>query len=134
MSAPISELAAYRLARARETLTEAKDLSDGGHWHGVANRLYYACFYAVTAWLVQQGHSSPKHTGVRALVNRHLVQPGLFSRELGTLYNDLFELRQESDYEDFVQQSEAEVRPLVAGVEILIARVATLLEEEPRPL
>ncbi|WP_366139624.1 HEPN domain-containing protein [uncultured Parabacteroides sp.] len=46
-------MVAYRIARAKETLTEA-DLLIGGQYYNVAvNRLYYACYYAVIAILVK---------------------------------------------------------------------------------
>lgn len=133
MTGDAADLIAYRLQRARETWQEASELAANGHWHGVANRLYYACFYAATAWLVTQGLSAARHTGVRALVNRHLIQPGLLTREAGRLYNDLFELRQESDYEDFVTQTEEEVGPLVPEAAALISNLARLIEGRHSP-
>ncbi len=41
----------YRLERAGETLDEATSLKESKHYHGAVNRLYYSCFYAVTALL-----------------------------------------------------------------------------------
>ena len=127
MNDALSQLVEYRLARAKETLQEAHELAVGAHWNGVANRLYYACFYAATAWLVREGLSSPKHTGVRSLVNQRLIMPGLITKELGVLYNDLFELRQESDYEDFVHQASDEVAPLIPQAAQFVTRIAELI-------
>ena len=41
----------YRLQRAKETLAEVNEIVKLGYWHTAANRLYYACYYAVTALL-----------------------------------------------------------------------------------
>ncbi len=57
------DLIRYRLARARETLEDAHILAEVKHWNACVNRLYYACFYAVSALLMQRGLSSSKHTG-----------------------------------------------------------------------
>jgi uncharacterized protein (UPF0332 family) len=38
-------LVKHRMARASETLAEAKVLLESGYTTGVVNRLYYACFY-----------------------------------------------------------------------------------------
>jgi uncharacterized protein len=43
-------LVQYRLDRAREALAEAVLLLDSGHANTGVNRLYYACFYAVSAF------------------------------------------------------------------------------------
>jgi uncharacterized protein (UPF0332 family) len=74
---------------------------------GCVNRLYYACFYAVSGLLLQDGLSASKHTGVRSLFNRHYVRTGKVPKELAPIYNDLFERRQEGDYMDFVDFEEA---------------------------
>lgn len=52
----------YRLQRAREALEDARVLANAGRWSACVNRLYYACFYAVSALLFQDGLSSTKHT------------------------------------------------------------------------
>jgi uncharacterized protein (UPF0332 family) len=126
----LNQLIRYRLARAKETLQEARELASGNHWNGVANRLYYSCFYAATAWLVREGLTSTKHTGVRSLVNQRLIVPGLITKELGVLYNDLFELRQEGDYEDFVYQTSEEVAPLMPQAEDFVIRIGVLVADK----
>lgn len=35
-----------------------------GYLHGTVNRLYYACFYAVSALLLTEGFSSSRHSGI----------------------------------------------------------------------
>jgi uncharacterized protein (UPF0332 family) len=61
----------YRLRRSRETLQDARILAHASRWNPCVNRLYYACFYAVSALLIQHGLSSSKHAGIRGLFNRH---------------------------------------------------------------
>jgi uncharacterized protein (UPF0332 family) len=41
----------YRIASAKETLKAARLLADNLHWNSVINRLYYVCFYAISALL-----------------------------------------------------------------------------------
>lgn len=73
------------------------------------NRLYYACFYAVSALLAAEGLSSSKHSGVRSLFNENFVKTGSVEKSLARVYNDLYERRQESDYVDFVEFREEQV-------------------------
>ena len=103
MSGDVQDLVAYRMQRAREALEEARAMQDIGHANACMNRIYYACFYAVTALLGAHGYSSAKHSGVRSLFGRHFVNTGLIARDLGRFYSHLFESRQESDYVDFVR-------------------------------
>ncbi len=96
------QLVLYRLQRARGTLEDARILAQAQRWNPCVNRLYYACFYAVSALLIQEGLSSSKHAGIRSLFNRHCVKAGKVSKEKAKIFNDLFERRQEGDYMDFI--------------------------------
>lgn len=121
-------LIAYRLQRAREALEEARLLADHGHTNAAVNRLYYACFYAVSALLYSHGFSAVKHSGVRSLFGRHFVKTGLVSKELGAFYNDLFEYRQESDYEDFFQIDPQLLAPWLAQAQQFIEVITDLIQ------
>ena len=126
----IKDLVSYRLTRANETLEDARILAAAERWNACVNRLYYACFYAISALLVRHGLSSSKHAGVRSLFNKQYVKTGRIPKDLARIYNDLFERRQEGDYIDFVSFQEAQVTPWIAREEQLIGYVTSLIERE----
>ncbi|MBC7963001.1 MAG: HEPN domain-containing protein [Steroidobacteraceae bacterium] len=122
-------MARYRLERAFETLEEAELLFLNGHVNTFVNRLYYACFYAVSAWLLLNNLSSSKHSGIRAMFHQHLVKPGIVKVEQGLLYDRLFNNRQKADYLDLTNFEAEEVaswldeaREFVESVNALIAK------------
>ncbi|MFQ6035263.1 MAG: HEPN domain-containing protein [Sedimentisphaerales bacterium] len=96
-------LIAYRMERAREAIEEAKMLFDAGHINAYVNRLYYACFYAVSALLLTKNLSTSKHGYLRSLMHRKLVKTGIIPKELGKHFDLLFDNRLEGDYGDFVK-------------------------------
>ena len=120
----------YRLERARESLEEARILADAGHWHGCVNRLYYACFYAVSALLLKHSLTSVKHTGIRGLFNLHFVKTGKVAAEFGQLYNDLFTYRNKSDYMDLVRFEEDGVRPWISLAVAFVKEITALSSAE----
>ena len=130
MSEPLESLIHYRLERAQESLNDARLLADAESWNTCVNRLYYSCFYAVSALLVREGLSSSRHTGIRSLFNRNYVRTGVVPKDLARLYNDLFERRQESDYADFVRFQADQVRPWIPQTEAFIAHITSLLSRE----
>jgi uncharacterized protein (UPF0332 family) len=83
----------------------------------------------VTAVLAKKGLASSKHTGVKAIFNKHLVKTGQVSKGKGRLYNQLFEARQESDYVDFVVFDRDIVEPWIPQVSEFIKTLALLAEE-----
>jgi uncharacterized protein (UPF0332 family) len=130
VSEPLDALIRYRLDRAQESLDDARLLADAASWNTCVNRLYYSCFYAVSALLVRDGFASSRHTGIRSLLNRHYVRTGMVPRDMARLYNDLFERRQESDYADFVRFHADQVRPWIPQTEAFLAHITSLLSPE----
>lgn len=128
MSEERETLTRYRIERARETLAEADLMAQADHWNACVNRLYYACFYAVTALLLKHSLSASRHSGVRSLLNRHFVRTGAITTELGLLYGDLFEGRQQGDYHDLVRFEEQQVRPWIPQAQRFVARIEELLQ------
>ncbi|MFA5815259.1 MAG: HEPN domain-containing protein [Bacteroidales bacterium] len=127
MSKSIEELVIYRIARSKETLEEAILLAQGGYWNAVANRLYYSCFYLVTALLLKNGHPTNSHNGVKTTFHREFVKRELVSRDSGKLNNRLFNLRQEGDYVDFQKFTKEEIFPFIDDVRSLIAEIEKII-------
>ena len=102
MTSGQKDLIKYRFQRAQETLDEATVMLETEHLYGASNRVYYACFYAVSALLMTKNLSSSKHAGVMGLFNRHFIKEKLLSVELGKFYSRVFDSRQQSDYGDVI--------------------------------
>ena len=68
-------LVVYKLEKAKETIAEIPILIENELWRNAANRLYYACFYAVSALLLKHGHSSHTHGGTKGLFGQYLFLP-----------------------------------------------------------
>lgn len=98
----IKSLVSYRIKRAHETLEEAQYMFDGGYHNAAVNRLYYSCFYAVMALLLQNGIQAQTHKGVKSMLGLHFVATGKLSPHYGGIYSTLFEKRHSNDYDDFV--------------------------------
>ncbi len=123
-------LVAIRLKRAKEALDEAKGNIKMGFWRTSVNRLYYACYYAVSALLVKNGHSTRTHSGVIAMFGLHFVTKGIIPMEQGKLYKNLFEKRQSSDYDEWITIEEKDVIPFIAPVEQFINTIEKLIYNE----
>jgi uncharacterized protein (UPF0332 family) len=123
-------LVGYRLQRARETLEEAGILLDAGHVNACVNRLYYACFYAVSALLLTCNISTSKHSYARALFHQDYVKPGRVSVQMGKHFDLLFNSRQKDDYEDLVVFDAKDVRVWVEPTRSFIDQIAELIVRE----
>ena len=118
----------YRVERAQRSFEEAKNVMDMKMWSLLANRLYYTLYYISMAILIKDGYGSKTHSGMIALIHQHYVKTGILTTEEGRLIKKLFDLRQESDYDDFVYVDETEIKPFVPKVEALMYKLIEIIK------
>ena len=126
MTGSNADLINYRIDRSLETLKEATVLIQNAFWNASMNRIYYACYYAVSALLLKANIDSNSHKGIRQMLGLHFIQTGLISKEDGRLFSDLYDRRQTGDYDDFVFYDEETVKFFFQEAEKFIQRITVL--------
>ena len=86
------------LKKADEALASAELELNAGHINFTVNRLYYACFYAVTAILLRDGKQFARHSAVKSEFVRTYIKSGQIDEKWNKFYQKLFDDRQEGDY------------------------------------
>ncbi|MFH0756971.1 MAG: HEPN domain-containing protein [Bacteroidota bacterium] len=124
------ELSKYRLKKANETLLEIDILVQNELWNTAVNRMYYACYYAVSALLIMDSIQVQTHTGVRQMFGLHYIKAGKIEKDLGKFYSDIFDKRQTGDYDDFMDFTGDEVRELLSPTRNLIDRINQILRKQ----
>lgn len=120
----------YRLEKAERALLQAKANLPLQTWEVIANRLYYAAYYAVSALLIAYGHPAVKgHDTIVRMFGLYFVKTGTFSLEQSKLYNKLYTLRLTGDYNDHYNLDEEDVQPLVSPAEDLIIKVSVMAKQ-----
>jgi uncharacterized protein (UPF0332 family) len=71
------ELVKYRIAKARATFKEVELHIEHELWNTAVNRLYYACYYAVIALLIDKEIQPQTHSGARQMFGLHFVKTGM---------------------------------------------------------
>lgn len=121
------EYIAYRIKRARESIEEVETHLNNGYWNTAVNRMYYACFYAVTPLLAQNNIVTGSHSGVRQKFGELYVKTSVIDRETAKLFTELFEKRQKGDYNDFFDFDENTARILYPGAKSFIEKIELLV-------
>ena len=118
-----------RKARAFDTWEETKGIVECGYWHAAANRMYYACFHAVSALLIKNGIEVKSHMGIRQAFGLHFVKAGKVSLEYGRIFSRIYDKRQSSDYDDFIDFTKEEVEKLYPQIKSFIMVIGNLVED-----
>jgi uncharacterized protein len=123
----LMEIVRYWFDKAKESLLSAQDELSAGRLSFAVNRIYYACFYAVTGVLMAKNLRFKKHSGVRASFHQHLVKTGKISQDLGKFYDELFEARQRGDYFEMVFFDRGQVENWLTQAKQFVREVGSLV-------
>lgn len=103
------ELSKYRYQQSQQCIKSAKILVQAEDYKGAANRSYYAIFHAMRSVLALENKDFSKHSGVSAYFRREYIKTGIFEVELSDIISSAFDVRSNSDYDDFYVISKEEV-------------------------
>jgi len=118
------------LKKADEALASAELEVNAGHTGFAVNRLYYACFYAVTALLLRDGKQFARHSAVKSEFVRSYVKPGQVDARWNRFYQKLFDDRQEGDYVPTVSFEKSDVSARLHQAREFIGLIRSLIGTE----
>ena len=121
-------LSQTRLNIAKERIEFADEILALGDYKTVANRSYYAVFSAMRAVLALDGFDSKKHSGIIAEFRKNYLKTGLLPKGLSSIIDELVEIRQGSDYDDFYVVSKSEVYEQLQNAKVFIGEVENFLK------
>jgi uncharacterized protein (UPF0332 family) len=130
MTSGIDDLINYRISRAFETIKEAESMIENEFWNASINRNYYACYYAVSGLLLKNEVDTSTHKGIRQMFGMHYVKTGLVSKDLAKFFSDLYDRRQTSDYDDFVEYDRETSERLFSLSKDFVTKIDKLIREQ----
>ena len=109
-----------RFDHAKECLDAAKSLLSSSNYKSSANRSYYAIFHAIRAVLAFDGIDMKHHSGVISEFRKLYIKTNIFDVRLSHIISVLFDIRTESDYDDFFIISKTEVEEQIENAEYFL--------------
>lgn len=122
------DLSNARYLHAQECLDSAKLLLESGNYKSAANRSYYAVFHAMRSVLAFDEIDMKHHSGIISEFRRLYIKTGIFDATLSSIISVLFNIRQDSDYDDFFVISKQEVIEQIANAEIFLSTIKEFLD------
>lgn len=130
MDKRLSALSDYRLEQAERCIKSAKILAMDGDYKGAANRSYYAIFHCMKSLLALEGVDFSKHSGVSAYFRKQYIKTGIFDTELSDMIGEAFDIRNDSDYDDYYVISKEDVNEQIENAEKFYSVIKKYLEEK----
>lgn len=124
------EIICYRCQKALKLLDEVELLIANKLCNSAVNRMYYSCFHAVSALLIKYNIDVRSHKGMRQLFGLHFVKSGIVKTEDARIFARIYDKRQASDYDDFMEFSVEEVDELYPQVKKFVKQIICLIAGE----
>ena len=125
----VDEICNDKMQRSIDAFEEAMLLYNANRFNGSANRLYYSAFYAVSALVFKtSGRFSKTHSGLKSIFSELFIKSKKMDIQFAIIYANLFEMRQEADYSDFLVLDHKDLEPLIEQTQQLIAEIKNLIE------
>jgi uncharacterized protein (UPF0332 family) len=121
------DVAVFRLHQARECLKDAN--LEENSLKTRANRSYYCIFNAMRAVLALDRFDSKRHSGIIDNFRKNYIKTGIFPKEFSTFVVNAFDIRLESDYEDFYIVSKGKVASQIENAKALLEAVEKYVGE-----
>lgn len=121
------ELIEYRLQKAQEELKNSRIALENGLYRPAVSAAYYAMFHCARALLAKHNLTSKSHSGLISVFSQHFVKTGVVNIEVGRILTDAFNLRIESDYEDFFYLDYEEAKESVEDAEQFIKSITEII-------
>lgn len=119
---------AHRLEKAATVLNEAKTIAGLNMWLLTTNRLYYACYHAVSALFYHYSLLAKSHKGLIHLFHKEFVLTGKFAKADVELISKLFSLRTDADYADAIEIEMEEIQQIIPMVELFLEKIKTHIQ------
>ena len=120
-------LSQVRMEHAVECLSAARSLLEVGGYKSAANRSYYAVFHAMRAVLAFDEIDMKHHSSIISEFRRRYIKTGIFETRMSEIISVLFDVRTDSDYDDFFVFSKADTAAQIENAAYFVDRVATYL-------
>ena len=112
-----------RIEQARQSLNAADVLLKSEAYRDAANRSYYSIFHTMRAVLALDCYDSKKHSGIISEFSRRHIRDGLLSNECSKIIRKAFDVRNNSDYDDYYVISKEDVIQQIENAKLFLTAV-----------
>lgn len=118
------------LDRVEKTIEEFELLAENGMWSLAGNRLYYTLFHAVSALLINDNHEVGTHRGAVNRFSLYYVKTGIFTAAEGRMYSLLQKLREDGEYNCYIDIEKEDVEGFVEPTRQLIEKIKRYINDK----
>lgn len=124
------DLAKYRIEKAKIDIQASEENFNLGLYETSANRSYYAIFHAIRALLALEGIDFKKHSGVISHFRKNYINTKIFGIEYSDFIKNAFDIRNDSDYEDFFVIAKQDVEKQIVNAKKFVTVIENYINTQ----
>ena len=97
-------------------------------YKGAANRFYYSVFHSIRSVLALEKVDFKKHSGVISYFRKNYIKTGIFDVSLSDIISEAFDIRSDSDYDDFYIISKRDIEEQIKNVQYFYNEIESYLK------
>jgi len=129
-----TELINYRISRAQEAIEEVDVLITSKKYDAAVTRIYYGIFYIINALATIDNFSTSKHSQLIGYFNKEYIKEKIIDPKIGKFLNRAYELRTKSDYGEFTNYSDEEVKSYFEEMKDFIYTIEEIINKKIKEL
>jgi uncharacterized protein (UPF0332 family) len=119
----------YRLEQSDQTVLEAEYLIAKGYYRGAVNRIYYSCFYILSALAIKYEFTTSKHNQLIGWFNKTFIATNILPKEISQFVLKAYNKRIKGDYEPVDNLNNEEVQMLLSELKEFILKMKIFLAQ-----
>lgn len=123
-------LAKVRLEHAKQCIMSARSLIEIEDYKGASNHSYYAIFHSMRSVLALDRKDFSKHSGVSSYFRKNYIKSRIFPIKMSDIISEAFEVRTNSDYDDYYVVSKKAVLEQVNKAEYFYKEIKQYIDEK----
>lgn len=119
----------YRIEQSDQTVHEAEYLISAGFYRGAVNRIYYSCFYLLSALAIKFEFTTSKHNQLIGWFNKTFISTKILPKEISQFVLKAYNKRIKGDYEPVDNLNREEVQVLMDELKDFISKMKIFLDQ-----
>ncbi len=119
-----------RIEQSAQTVLEAENLIIAGFYRGAVNRIYYSCFYILSALAIKFEFGTSKHNQLIGWFNKTFISTKILPKEISQFVLKAYNKRIKGDYEPINNISKEEVQMLMDELKNFIIKMKIFLAQK----
>jgi uncharacterized protein (UPF0332 family) len=119
----------YRIEQSDQTVLEAEFLIGKDYYRGAVNRIYYSCFYILSALAIKYEFTTSKHNQLIGWFNKTFIATKILPKEISQFVLKAYNKRIKGDYEPVDNLNNEEVQALLGELKNFISEMKIFLSQ-----